>query len=229
LLSDDFLQVRVRRLGLYPYQACLEAMQKFTGQRDAATMDEIWLLQHLPVFSQGQAGKPEHILSPGVIPIVQSDRGGQVTYHAPGQLVVYLLLDLKRLHLGVRQLVSIMENSIIALLHEYGIQSSIKHAAPGVYVAGRKLASLGLRVRRGCSFHGLALNVDMDMHPFKQINPCGYPDLSMVQLCDLYPDCDIDRVEISLLDQLCHHLGYNKRLESIFVNETLISAPIGAC
>ena len=216
-------------MGLYAYQACLEAMQAFTCQRDAATMDEIWLLQHPPVFSQGQAGKPEHILSSGVIPIVQSDRGGQVTYHAPGQLVVYLLLDLKRLHLGVRQLVSIMENAIIALLHEYGIQANTRPAAPGVYVTGRKLASLGLRVRRGCSFHGLALNVDMDMHPFKRINPCGYPDLSMVQLCDLYPDCDIGQVEISLLDQLCHHLGYNKRLESLIVNETLMSAPIGTC
>jgi lipoyl(octanoyl) transferase len=214
LSSDGFPQVRVRRLGLQPYKYSLGAMQAFTSQRDVTTIDEIWLLQHPPVFSQGQAGKPENVLNPGKIPVIQSDRGGQITYHAPGQLIAYLLLDLKRLHLGVRQLVTLIEDAVIALMHEYDIQANARHDSPGVYVSGRKLASLGLRVRKGCSLHGLALNVDMDMQPFSQINPCGYPGLSMVQLCDLCPSCDINRVETDLLDQLCKHLGYNSRLES---------------
>ncbi len=205
--------VHIRRLGLQPYQHSLDAMQAFTCQRDAATVDEIWLLQHPPVFSQGQAGKPEHILCPGTIPVVRSNRGGQVTYHAPGQLIAYLLLDLKRLQLGVRQLVNVMQQALLALMHQYGVQANIRQNAPGVYVAGGKLASLGLRVSKGYSLHGLALNVDMDMRPFRQINPCGYPGLRMVHLYDLYPDCDIVQVETDLLNQLCKHLGYNSRLE----------------
>ncbi|MEJ6654798.1 MAG: lipoyl(octanoyl) transferase LipB, partial [Pseudomonas sp.] len=153
----------VRRLGLAEYQPTLDAMRTLTAERDADTPDEIWLLQHPPVFTQGQAGKAEHLLAPGDIPVVQAERGGQVTYHGPGQLVGYLMLDLRRLGLGVRELVTVMEQSLVDVLASYGVTAAPKADAPGVYVDNAKIASLGLRVRRGCSFHGLALNVDMDM------------------------------------------------------------------
>lgn len=175
----------VRYLGLVDYQPTLEAMRKLTAERDADTPDEIWLLQHSPVFTQGQAGKAEHVLAAGDIPVIQVERGGQVTYHGPGQLVGYLMLDLRRLGLGVRDLVTAMEQSLVELLAGYGLQAAPRADAPGVYVGDAKIASLGLRVRRGCSFHGLALNVDMDMEPFGRINPCGYSGLQMVQLRDL--------------------------------------------
>ncbi|MBG0841845.1 lipoyl(octanoyl) transferase LipB [Ectopseudomonas toyotomiensis] len=175
----------VRHLGLVDYQPTLEAMRQLTRERDAQTPDEIWLLQHPKVFTQGQAGKAEHVLAAGDIPVIQVERGGQVTYHGPGQLVAYLMLDLRRLDLGVRELVTAMEQSLVELLAGYGIEAAPKADAPGVYVAGDKIASLGLRVSRGCSFHGLALNVDMDMTPFLRINPCGYAGLKMVQLRDL--------------------------------------------
>ena len=175
----------VRHLGLVDYQPTLEAMRELTRERDAQTPDEIWLLQHPKVFTQGQAGKAEHVLAAGDIPVIQVERGGQVTYHGPGQLVAYLMLDLRRLDLGVRELVTAMEQSLVELLAGYGIEAAPKADAPGVYVAGDKIASLGLRVSRGCSFHGLALNVDMDMTPFLRINPCGYAGLKMVQLRDL--------------------------------------------
>jgi len=178
-------ELRVRQLGLVDYQPTLESMRRFTDERDAATPDEIWLLQHPRVFTQGQAGKAEHVLAAGDIPIIQAERGGQVTYHGPGQLVAYLLLDLRRLGLGVRELVTAMEQALVDLLAEYALDAAPKPDAPGVYVAGSKIASLGLRVRRGCSFHGLALNVDMDMEPFQRINPCGYSGLRMVQLREL--------------------------------------------
>jgi lipoyl(octanoyl) transferase len=175
----------VRNLGLVAYQPTLESMRKLTAERGADTPDEIWLLQHPPVFTQGQAGKAEHVLAAGDIPVIQVERGGQVTYHGPGQLVGYLMLDLRRLGLGVRELVTLMEQSLVELLASYGLVAAPKADAPGVYVEGAKIASLGLRVRRGCSFHGLALNVDMDMEPFGRINPCGYSGLRMVQLRDL--------------------------------------------
>ncbi|AQZ32324.1 octanoyltransferase [Pseudomonas sp. LPH1] len=175
----------VRHLGLVDYQPTLEAMRELTRGRDAQTPDEIWLLQHPRVFTQGQAGKAEHVLAAGDIPVIQVERGGQVTYHGPGQLVAYLMLDLRRLDLGVRELVTAMEQSLVELLASYGIEAAPKADAPGVYVAGDKIASLGLRVSRGCSFHGLALNVDMDMSPFLRINPCGYAGLKMVQMRDL--------------------------------------------
>ncbi|WP_373185072.1 lipoyl(octanoyl) transferase LipB [Halopseudomonas sp.] len=174
----------VRCLGLVDYLPTLEAMRTLTAERDATTPDEIWLLEHPPVFTQGQAGKPEHVLGAGEIPVVQVERGGQVTYHGPGQLVAYLLLDIRRLDLGVRDLVTAMERSLVSLLAGYGIDAAPRSDAPGVYVGSAKIASLGLRIRRGCSFHGLALNVDMDLQPFQRINPCGYAGLAMTQMRD---------------------------------------------
>ena len=199
----------VRQLGLVEYQPTLDAMRALTAERDADTPDEIWLLQHPPVFTQGQAGKAEHLLAPGDIPVVQAERGGQVTYHGPGQLVGYLMLDLRRLGLGVRELVTVMEQSLVEVLASYGVTAAPKADAPGVYVDGAKIASLGLRVRRGCSFHGLALNVDMDMQPFQRINPCGYSGLKMVQLSELASEpVTIEGVAQRLEQTLCQRLGY---------------------
>ena len=199
----------VRELGLVEYQPTLEAMRSLTAERDADTPDEIWLLQHPAVFTQGQAGKAEHLLAPGDIPVLQVERGGQVTYHGPGQLVGYLMLDLRRLGLGVRELVTAMEQSLVAVLASYGVVAAPKADAPGVYVDGAKIASLGLRVRRGCSFHGLALNVDMDMQPFQRINPCGYSGLRMTQLSELVAQpVSIDEVARRLEQTLRQHLGY---------------------
>lgn len=174
-------QLIFRQLGLQSYQTIWQAMQQFTEQRTSDTPDEIWLLEHESVFTQGQAGKAEHILFPGDIPVVQVDRGGQVTYHGPGQLVAYVLLDIKRRNMGVRQLVTLLEQTLIALLARYKIDAIARPDAPGVYVNEAKIASLGLRVRKGCTFHGLALNVDMDMAPFGRINPCGYAGMQMTQ------------------------------------------------
>lgn len=160
-------------------------MREFTDTRDAATDDELWLVEHPPVYTQGQAGKPEHLLLPATdIPVVQTDRGGQITYHGPGQLVAYPLLNLKRRKLGVRDLVTLIENSVVRLLGDYGIIGEPRPDAPGVYVDGKKISSLGLRVRKGCSYHGVAINVNMDLQPFANINPCGYAGLAMVQLID---------------------------------------------
>lgn len=199
----------VRHLGVVEYLPTLEAMRRLTAERDEATPDEIWLLQHPQVFTQGQAGKPEHLLAPGDIPVVQVERGGQVTYHGPGQLVGYLMLDLRRLDLGVRELVTAMEQALVEVLAGYGIQAAPKADAPGVYVKGEKIASLGLRVRRGCSFHGLALNVDMDMTPFQRINPCGYAGLQMTQLKDLVTTPPVfDEVARRLEQALRQRLGY---------------------
>ncbi len=199
----------VRHLGVVEYLPTLEAMRTLTAERDEHTPDEIWLLQHPAVFTQGQAGKAEHLLAPGEIPVIQVERGGQVTYHGPGQLVAYLMLDLRRLGLGVRDLVSAMEQSLVDLLASYGVDAAPKADAPGVYVRGEKIASLGLRVRRGCSFHGLALNVDMDMSPFARINPCGYSGLKMVQLKDLLDTpAPLDEVAQRLEQALRKQLGY---------------------
>ena len=199
----------VRHLGLVDYLPTLEAMRTLTAERDETTPDEIWLLQHPQVFTQGQAGKPEHLLAPGDIPVVQVERGGQVTFHGPGQLVGYLMLDLRRLDLGVRELVTLMEQALVEVLAGYGVEAAPKADAPGVYVGGDKIASLGLRVRRGCSFHGLALNVDMDMTPFGRINPCGYAGLKMTQLKDLVATPPaFDEVAKRLEQVLRRRLGY---------------------
>lgn len=199
----------VRHLGLVDYLPTLEAMRSLTRERDAGTPDEIWLLQHPRVFTQGQAGKAEHLLAPGDIPVIQVERGGQVTYHGPGQLVAYLMLDLRRLGLGVRELVTALEQSLVDVLAAYGVEAAPKADAPGVYVDGDKIASLGLRVSRGCSFHGLALNVDMDMSPFWRINPCGYAGLKMVQLKDLLETPpQLDEVAQRLEQALRRRLGY---------------------
>ena len=201
--------LRVRELGRLPYQPAWQAMQRFTNERGPDTPDEIWLLEHEPVFTQGQAGKAEHLLMPGDIPVVQADRGGQVTYHGPGQLIAYLLLDVRRSGLGVRELVSRMETSLVELLGEYGIAAYAKPDAPGVYVGAAKIASLGLRIRNGRSFHGLALNVDMDLAPFARINPCGYAGMAMTQLKDLAAGpIELAEVRAALVRQLVRQLGY---------------------
>lgn len=174
-------KIVVRQLGRSDYENIWHAMQNFTDNRDESVVDELWVVEHNPVFTQGQAGKEEHLLNPGDIPVIKVDRGGQVTYHGPGQLVIYLLLNLRRRKIGVRELVTQIEQSIVELLSEYHINAYAKKDAPGVYVDEKKVASLGLRVRKGCSFHGLALNIDMDMEPFLRINPCGYAGLEMVQ------------------------------------------------
>lgn len=198
----------VRELGLVDYTPAWQAMQRFTDNRGPGTGDEVWLLQHAPVFTQGQAGKAEHLLLPGDIPVVQADRGGQVTYHGPGQLVGYLLLDVRRLGFGVRELVNRIERSLIELLASYGVEAEARPDAPGVYVNGCKIASLGLRIRNGRSFHGLALNVDMDLEPFRRINPCGYAGLRMTQLRDLVGPVDFNEVLGRMRGQLAQHLGY---------------------
>ncbi len=175
----------VRQLGQRSYEPIWHAMQDYTDRRDDNSPDEIWLVEHEPVFTQGQAGKEEHLLNTGDIPVVQVDRGGQVTYHGPGQQMMYVLFNLRRLKIGVRELVTWLEECIIETLADYGIEAYAKPDAPGVYVNDSKVASLGLRVRRGCSFHGLALNVSMDLAPFLRINPCGYAGMQMVQTRDL--------------------------------------------
>ena len=174
--------LHIKRLGLVDYESTLEDMREFTASRGADTPDELWLLQHPRVFTQGIAGKAEHVLAPGDIPVVPVDRGGQVTYHGPGQWVVYLLINLKRRGMGVRALVDLIEQSIVETLAEFDVTAAADPKAPGVYVDGEKIASLGLRVRRGCSYHGLSLNVDMDLEPFSRINPCGYEGLQVTSL-----------------------------------------------
>jgi lipoyl(octanoyl) transferase len=175
----------IRHLGLIEYEPTWRAMQRFTEERDATTPDEIWFLEHPPVFTLGLNASRAHVLAPGDIPVVQIDRGGQVTYHGPGQLVVYPLIDLKRAGLGIRDFVTALERGVIDLAARFGIAAGCRRNAPGVYVAGRKLASVGVRVRRGGSYHGLALNVDLDLEPFHRINPCGYQGLEMTRLADL--------------------------------------------
>ncbi|MCF6180292.1 MAG: lipoyl(octanoyl) transferase LipB [Geopsychrobacter sp.] len=199
----------IRQLGLQPYEPVWQRMQAFTKSRDRYTRDEIWLLEHEQVFTQGKAGKAEHVLEPGDIPVVPVDRGGQVTYHGPGQLVGYLLIDLKRRKLGVRALVEKIEESIIELLNDYGVEAQTRANAPGVYVEGGKIASLGLRVTRGRCFHGLALNLDMDLEPFLHINPCGYQGLQVTQLKDLVGSVPLVDVGARLADHLVAKLGYD--------------------
>jgi lipoyl(octanoyl) transferase len=198
--------VQVRDLGATEYSTVLEAMQGFTRDRDENSQDEIWLTEHQPVFTQGQAGKVEHLLAPGSIPVIQSDRGGQVTYHGPGQITAYLLLDLRRHKLGVRDLVCGIEHSIQHLLKTYGIVSQLRDRAPGVYVNAQKIAQLGLRVRRGCSYHGLSLNVDMDLEPFSRINPCGLTDITTTHMA-AFCAVDMQLVKQQLLSSLSEELG----------------------
>ncbi|NGN99575.1 lipoyl(octanoyl) transferase LipB [Grimontia sp. S25] len=200
----------IRQLGLRPYEPTWKDMHAFTDERNADTTDEIWLVEHEPVFTQGQAGKAEHLLATGDIPVVQSDRGGQVTYHGPGQQVAYILIDLKRKKLGVRELVTSIENIVIDTLSHYGIESRARPDAPGVYVGNDKICSLGLRIRRGCSFHGLALNVNMDLSPFLRINPCGYEGMAMTQTVDLGGPASLTELYPVLVEKLTSHLGYDQ-------------------
>ncbi|HXS73720.1 MAG TPA: lipoyl(octanoyl) transferase LipB [Rhodanobacteraceae bacterium] len=197
----------IRHLGRQPYTPVWQAMRAFTDARMAETPDELWLLQHDPVFTLGQAGKMEHVLAPGDIPVVPVDRGGQVTYHGPGQIVAYPLLDLRRLGLSVRDLVCRIEQAIIDTLAHWNIEAVRRQGAPGVYVNQAKIAALGLRVRRGCSFHGLAFNIDMDLEPFRRINPCGYQGLAVTQMVDLGGASRLREVEDVLAEELCRQFG----------------------
>lgn len=203
--SAPFLEIR--RLGRAAYEPAWRAMQAFTAERGADTPDELWLLEHPPVFTLGLNAKPGHLLDPGDIPVVQIDRGGQVTYHGPGQLVAYVLLDIARRGLGVQRLVQLMEQAVIDLLAEHGVHGEGRRDAPGVYVDGAKLAALGLRVKRGRTYHGLALNVAMDLEPFARINPCGYPGMRVTQLHDLGISLDLDAVSERLASHLTRLLG----------------------
>ena len=200
----------IRQLNRQSYTTVFDAMKSFTDNRDDNTEDELWFVEHDPVFTQGQAGKAEHILATGDIPVVQADRGGQVTYHGPGQQVVYFLLDIKRRKLGVRDLVSHIENGIVATLAETGIEAYPRADAPGVYVADKKVASLGLRIRKGRSFHGLALNVNMDLSPFLRINPCGYAGMEMTQTSDLGGATSLEEIQPKLVEHLCSLLEYTQ-------------------
>lgn len=200
----------VKHLGLADYVPTWRTMEKFTLERGPGTPDEIWFLEHPPVFTLGLAGKMEHVLTPGDIPVVHIDRGGQVTYHGPGQLVVYPLLDLRRLKLGVRELVEALENSVIDTLEGYGIHARGRRDAPGVYVDARKICSIGIRVRRGCTYHGIAFNVAMDLEPFTRINPCGYEGLEMTQASALGGPAQVQGVAADLLPALLERLGYNR-------------------
>jgi lipoyl(octanoyl) transferase len=204
------MTVIIKNRGLVPYESIWEEMKSFTINRHKETPDEIWLVEHPPVFTQGQAGKEEHILVKNDIPIIQSDRGGQVTYHGPGQLVVYLMINLKRHKLSVRGLVTLIENSIISLLSTYDISANCRPKAPGVYVNQKKICSLGLRIKMGCSYHGLALNVNTDLKPFSYINPCGMEQLEMTNISDFISQISFKEVESRLIKELITHLGYNE-------------------
>lgn len=198
----------LRDLGRRPYEPVWRAMQAFTDARGEDTPDELWLVEHDPVFTLGQAGRPEHVLAPGDIPVLKVDRGGQVTYHGPGQLVAYPLLDLRRLRIGVRDYVCRIEQAVIDTLADWNIDGRRREGAPGVYVDGAKVAALGIRVRRGCSFHGLAFNIAMDTGPFLRINPCGYEGLQVVSMLDLGGPSSLDAVRPALVAHLAAQLGF---------------------
>lgn len=197
----------VRQLGRQEYLPIWHRMQLFTDERDESVADEIWLVEHSPVFTQGQAGKDEHVLSTSQIPVVKVDRGGQITYHGPGQQMMYILLNIKRLKVGVRELVTALEQSIVALLQDYEINAFAKADAPGVYVDEKKICSVGLRIRKGCSFHGLALNVNMDLSPFQHINPCGYAGLEMVDCARLGGPTSLVQAGTQIVDHICKLLS----------------------
>lgn len=207
LLTDLVPPLTIKHLGVVEYDATWRAMQAFTAQRNSDTNDEIWLLQHPPVYTQGLAGKPEHLLTASSIPVIKTDRGGQITYHGPGQIVTYVLVDLKRKGIGVKELVGRIEQSIIDVLSAYGIDAERKVGAPGVYVKGAKIAALGLRVKSGCSYHGLALNVAMDLTPFRAINPCGYAGMEVTDLATLGVRVSINDVMTTLSQHLITQLS----------------------
>lgn len=206
--DPDLPQPVIRRLGLVLYEPAWRAMQRFTDERNASTPDEIWFLEHPAVFTLGMNANAEHVLAPGSIPVVRIDRGGQVTYHGPGQLVVYALVDLRRAGLGVRDLVTALERSVIDLVRDFGIEAQCRRGAPGIYVAGKKLGSIGIRVRRGASYHGLALNVNLDLEPFARINPCGYLGLEMTQLRELGGPDRVASAADALQPHLMRALGF---------------------
>lgn len=208
-MQTDNLQLIVRDLHNTNYKKTWENMQVFTDKRNSETTDELWLLEHPPVFTQGLAGKPEHILNSHDIPIVQTDRGGQVTYHGPGQLVGYVLFDLKRLGIHTRELVRKLEKSIIDVLAHYNIPAKARCDAPGVYINDEKICSIGLRVRKNCSYHGIAFNIDMDLTPFSYINPCGYQGMKMAQLKTLAPTANINTVKTLFISAIMENFGYN--------------------
>lgn len=205
----------IRELGRQAYEPVWRAMQAFTDTRDETTADEIWFTEHDSVFTLGLNTAPEHLLAPGDIPVIQIDRGGQVTYHGPGQLMIYPLIDLRRTGLGVRDLVTALEQSVVDLAADYGIEAASRCDAPGVYVDGVKVASIGLRIRRGSSFHGMALNVDVDLEPFSRINPCGFEDLELTDLARLGADGELDVVRDKLLPHLLRHLRMDQALSSL--------------
>jgi lipoyl(octanoyl) transferase len=209
--SAELPPLRIRRLGLRDYQPTWEAMRRFTDRRGPESPDELWLLEHPPVFTLGQAGRPEHLLAPGDIPVVQTDRGGQVTYHGPGQLVAYLMLDLPRARIGVKALVHRLEQAVIDLLAGYRIEAAARADAPGVYVDGAKIASVGLRVRHGRSYHGIAVNLDLDLEPFQRINPCGHAGLAVTRLADLIGPVDQAQVEKTLAEGIAQALQLTAR------------------
>ena len=200
----------IRDLGTQDYEPIWQAMQTFTAERDETTPDELWCLEHPPIFTMGLNGKKEHLLNIKNIPVINIDRGGQVTYHGPGQLIIYTLIDLKRLNLGVKDLVSAIEKSIIHLLKKYGINAQGKENAPGVYVNNEKIAALGLRIKRNKSYHGLSLNIEMDLAPFQQINPCGYEGMAVTQIKDLKPTLNSSNIKTELSLLLSQLLGYDK-------------------
>jgi lipoyl(octanoyl) transferase len=214
MVGNTLSTLNVRRLGLMDYETVWRAMQAFTDQRDENTPDELWLVEHPPVFTQGQAGRAEHILAPGDIPVIQVDRGGQVTYHGPGQIVAYPLIDIRRLGMGVRELVTGIEQAIINVLHSYAVNAGLLAGAPGVYIDGVKIASLGLRIRRGKSFHGLSFNINMDLEPFQRINPCGFEGLQVTNL-SAFTEVSMTEVEDRLIAGLSQVLGYNARFRQV--------------
>lgn len=206
--QDAYPGIIVRRMGQRDYEPVWREMQQFTDQRDADTPDELWLVEHPPVFTQGLAGKPEHVLAAGDIPVIQVDRGGQVTYHGPGQIVAYPMINLRRHGIGVKSLVNGIEQAIIDTVAAYDVEAKRRENAPGVYVDGAKIASLGLRIRKACSFHGLAFNIAMDLEPFARINPCGFMGLEVTQLSALAGGVTFETVQNQLLDHFCKQLKY---------------------
>ncbi len=214
----------IRNLGTQPYEPVWHAMQAFTDKRDETTADELWVVEHDPVFTQGQAGKEEHLLAPGNIPVIQVDRGGQVTYHGPGQVVIYFLLDIRRLKYGVRQLVNRIEQTVVDMLADYQVEAAARRDAPGVYVSGDKVCSLGLRIRKGCSFHGLALNVNMDMEPFARINPCGLTGIKMVQTKDMNGPQTFDEAANAIINHFTDALSYSNILQQTGLAQDYVKA-----
>ena len=203
--------IHIKSLGMVEYEPTWRAMQRFTAERTTETPDEIWLVQHPPVYTLGQAGKAEHLLHPTGIPVVKTDRGGQITYHGPGQIIAYLLLDLRRWKINVRELVRLMEQAVIDLLADYGVKAEGREDAPGVYIGNAKIAALGLKVKNGCCYHGLAFNVDMDLAPFANINPCGYEGLRVTQWIELGVNAQLEELQAELTQNLVH--GLQRHLE----------------